>query len=78
MLRIIVTKTSDLLVKNTKNCPILGHVLSNPDSMQPALGRWGRGPGKTIEHYDNCFSTTIKVDKEHYDEMMKRIDNKQS
>ena len=64
MLRIVLSKSSELIVKNTQNCPIIGPLLSNPNSMQPSLGRWGRGAGKTIDYYDNCFSTVIKDDKE--------------
>ena len=73
MLRIIITKISRVITENTTNCPILGPLLNNPNSMQPSLGRWGRGHGKTIDHYDNCFSTSINVDKEHYNKVMKRL-----
>ena len=62
-----------MLQNLTYALPVIWPFLSNSNTQPPSLGRWGRGPGKTINYYDNCFSTIISVDKEHYDKIMAKI-----
>lgn len=73
MIRSISKRMSNLLQIVTSDIPIIGPFLNNSNTQPPSLGRWGRGPGKTINYYDNCFSTIIPVDKDHYDKIMSKI-----
>ena len=73
MIRSISKRVTNLLQALTSDVPVIGPFLSNSNTQPPSLGRWGRGPGRTIDYYDNCFSTIIAVDKEHYDKIMAKI-----
>ena len=73
MIRNISKRMSSFLQIVTSDIPVLGPFVNNSNTQPPSLGRWGRGPGKTINYYDNCFNTIIPVDKEHYDKIMSKI-----
>jgi len=73
MIRSISKRVTNLLQALTYDLPVIGPFLSNSNTQPPSLGRWGRGPGRTIDYYDNCFSTIIAVDKEHYDKIIAKI-----
>ena len=73
MLNNIAIRITRILQHLTSDLPVIGPIINNSNIKPPSLGRWGRGPGKTIVYYDNCFSTIITVDKEHYNSIIAKI-----